>query len=385
MRNVVFQLVLKECVLPDYFVFSKLRELLNGRSEFADFDIEQAKDAIEIVRFTNYKDTNRFLLTFSVDFSIADSLSLDYTQKLILAFGELFRNEVDTVQGVFRFQDSFMLEEIFEFHREIYEIEMQIREVLNYVLAYNFAGNDLFDCIGEFESIAFGNEKMKREPEFRKKVFNEFLENEVFHIIFTRYGQFKYPKELKADKIFDLIKRSTSFDDLRELMQERGITETINASHKTFVNDLAANLQQIEDVRNEVMHNREIKESSNINQLAQKSGYAAAKKRFDELIKNFWEQEKNHLVENFQQAEFILKILTATLSIDEDESSTFTDLDFEEQEADDLEDLKCQFLDIVNSRLKISDQESLENLVSEQLNQIQLAGKTEALKKSNDI
>ncbi len=52
MRNVTFQLVLKECVLPDYFVFSKLKSLLEQRSEFSDFDMQQARDAIEILRFT---------------------------------------------------------------------------------------------------------------------------------------------------------------------------------------------------------------------------------------------------------------------------------------------------------------------------------------------
>jgi hypothetical protein len=62
MRNVTFQLVLKECVLPDLFVFSKLKNLLEQRSEFNDFDMQQARDAIGILRFTNYKDTNRFLL-----------------------------------------------------------------------------------------------------------------------------------------------------------------------------------------------------------------------------------------------------------------------------------------------------------------------------------
>jgi len=37
MRSVTFQLVLKECVLPDYFVFSKLKNLLEQRSEFSEF------------------------------------------------------------------------------------------------------------------------------------------------------------------------------------------------------------------------------------------------------------------------------------------------------------------------------------------------------------
>ncbi len=42
MRNVTFQLVLKECVLPNYFVFNKLKNLLEQRSEFSEFDMQQA-------------------------------------------------------------------------------------------------------------------------------------------------------------------------------------------------------------------------------------------------------------------------------------------------------------------------------------------------------
>lgn len=370
MRSVTFQLVLKECVLPDYFVFSKLKNLLEQRSEFSEFDMQQARDAIEILRFTNYEDTKRFLLTFSVDFSIADSLGLDYTQKLILAFGNSFRDETETVEGVFRFQDAFMLDEIIEFHKEIYDIEMKIREVLNYILAYNFPYKDLFNCIEEFEGVDFGNDRMKKDPEHRQKIFNEFLEGEIFHIIFTKYGFFKNPKTPKAERIYDFIKSSNSFDELRELMQERGITENINPYHKTFINELAANLQQIEDVRNEVMHNREIKESSTYTRLAQKTGYTSAKIKFDELINKFWEQEKEYRVGDLQQVEFALKTLTGNLDSTGSGSFTFTDLDFEDREADDQDDLKAQFLDIVNSKLEIRDQAKLERIIDEKLRSI---------------
>jgi len=367
MRNVTFQLVLKECVLPDYFVFSKLKNLLAERSEFSEFDMQQAKDAIEILRFTNYEGTNRFLLTFSVDFSIADSLSLDYTQKLILDFGNSFRDEAETVEGVFRFQDAFMLDEIIEFHKEIYDIEMKIREVLNYILAYNFSSKDLFNCIEEFDGIDFANEKMKREPEHRKKVFNEFLESEVFHIIFTRYGSFKNPKEAKADKIIDFIKRSNTFDELKGLMQDRGITENINPYHKTFINELSANLYQIEEVRNEIMHNREVKESSTNEKLKQKTTYARARKKFDELIDEFWEQENNFRVEPIRQVNFILKTLSDSLDFESGDSITFVDLDFDEREADDLEDLKSQIADIINDRILIDNQVALAELINNEI------------------
>jgi hypothetical protein len=370
MRNVTFQLVLKECVLPNYFVFSKLKNLLELRSEFSEFDMQQAKDAIEILRFTNYEDTNRFLLTFTVDFSIADSLGLDYTQKLILAFGNSFRAETETVEGVFRFQDAYMLDEIIKFHKEIYDIEMKIREVLNYILAYNFSFKDLFNCIEEFEGIDFGNERMKKDPEHRRKIFNDFLETEIFHIIFTKYGLFKYPKALKADMIFDFIKRSDSFDELRNLMQERGITENINPYHKTFINELAASLQQIEDVRNEIMHNREVKESDTYNKLAQKTGYKSAKAKFDELIGKFWEQEKGYRVNDLRQVEFIMRTLIDNLAEDNG-SFTYTDLDFADREAEDLVDLKSQFLDIINSNLEINDQDELETVVDKKLSSLE--------------
>lgn len=371
MRNVTFQLVLKECVLPNYFVFSKLKNLLEQRSEFSDFNMQQAKDAVEIVRFTSYENTNRFLLTFTVDFSIADSLGLDYTQKLILAFGNSFRDDTNKVEGVFRFQDAYMLDEIIEFHKEIYDIEMKIREVLNYILAYNFSNKDLFNCIEEFEGIDFANDKMRKEPEYRKKIFNEFLESEIFHIIFTKYGVFKTPKSLKADMIFDFIRRSISFDELRGRMDERGITENINPFHKTFINELATTLQQIEDVRNEVMHNREVKESDTNNKLAQKTGYKSAKVKFDELIDKFWEQEKDHRVTNLRQVEFVMKTLIDSLSVEDDGSFTYTDLDFAGREAEDLVDLKSQFLDIINSNLEINDQNELESVVDKKLSPIE--------------
>lgn len=371
MRNVTFQLVLKECVLPDYFVFRKLKNLLEGRSEFGEFDLEEIKEAIEIKNFTSYEGINRYLLSFSVDFSIADALDLDYTQKLILAFGKSFRDDTRIVEGVFRFEDSFMLEEIIEFHKEIYAIEMKIREVLNYILAYNFSRKELFSYLEEFEGVDFGNEKMRREPEYRKKVFNEFLEGELFHIIFTRYHQFKFGKEPKADKIYDFIKQSNSFEELYNFVnQERGITENLNSYHRTFVNDLSSNLQQIEDVRNEVMHNREIKETLNINRLTQKTDYKNAKLKVLDLINNFWEQERRYPVDTLKQAKFILQTLTDSIYFVGSHDIYYVDLNFEEQDAQDLDELKSNFLSIINNHLEIEDQDSLIDLINNKIDEI---------------
>jgi hypothetical protein len=115
------------------------------------------------------------------------------------------------------------------------------------------------------------------------------------------------------------------------------------------------------------MHNREVKESSTNEKLKQKTTYARARKKFDELIDEFWEQENNFRVKPIRQVNFILKTLSDSLDFESGDSIAFVDLDFDEREADDLEDLKSQFLDIINDKLSIDDQDALVELISEVL------------------
>lgn len=221
MRKVSFQLVLKECVLPDYFVFKKLKNIVEALAEFS-FDLEQVKEAIEIQQFINYESVNRYLLKFSVDFGFTDTENLDLliAKNLILEFGQSFRDEKDIVEGVFRFADDIMLDEIIRFHQEVFEIEMKVREVLNHILSCNLADNSLFDFVKEFEGINLPNEKIRKDENYRVKLWSEFLENDLHYILFTDYGYFNKPKPLEAKRIYELIGGCLDFDQLKDKIQE---------------------------------------------------------------------------------------------------------------------------------------------------------------------
>lgn len=137
-----------------------------------------------------------------------------------------------------------------------------------------------------------------------------------------------------------------------------------------FVANLATKLNPIETLRNEIMHNRSIKDNADL-KLEQNKAYQEAKKEILDIIDNFWKQEKTHSVGQFQQAEFILKTLLENLQKDEFNTIYYNDLDFAQQEADDIEDLKSQFLDIINDKLIIENQDDLEEMINDKINEIE--------------
>jgi len=345
MGKVKFHLVLKKAISPEYFIITRLKKVLEPHltETEGDLDWDDVKNSIEIGYFTSYKSTEKLLLGFTIDFSFAVR-HLSNVPQFIREVGAEFRDEKEYVEGVFRYEDELMLEELLKFHKEIYAIEMQIREVINYILAYNFSRKlSLFEFREEFHEIPFSNNLLKNDVEKTNSMFEEYMEGEIFHISFTKYGQFKQPNKLGPDRIFSIIKEAKSFEDLQSYLNEqRGITEKINPNHKSFVENLATKLSPLEKVRNDVMHNRSIRKGEN--------EYSKAKEAVIKLIEDFWTDERSKTVPVLGQANYLLDILIISIKL-VDSGIEYTDLEKETQKAEDEENLITQLIEIITSNL----------------------------------
>lgn len=362
MSKVQFQIVLKKAVYPPHFLFTHIQSILKATLDI-DWDWDEVNNAISIAHYTQYPNTDRILLRFSFDFSFWENSEdenlinneVDF-QQIILNIGSQFQSDIAHVEGIFRFEDDFMLLQNLNFYKEIYQLEMKIREALNYILAHNFVNKPLFPVpplvysfIDEFDGIDFANDKLKREPQYKEKVFKNYMEHEVFHIIFTRYAQFAKGKELKTDKIFDFLRQSADFAALKLSLDERGITDKLNPVHKQFILDLSNSIIHIELLRNEIMHCRQIKENLE-KRFEQITNYNKAKVDIEKLLKNFWEQEKE--VENkvplFDQSKYLKNILFSLVKKQEDNNTfLYKDLSGEEFESQTLNELEEELLELI--------------------------------------
>jgi hypothetical protein len=135
----------------------------------------------------------------------------------------------------------------------------------------------------------------------------------------------------------------------------------INPTHQNFIANVGTRINPIENLRNDIMHNRRILPET-INDFEQ------AKLIMLEWISNFWEQEASYQMDSLKQAYYILRTLLDSCDFSNADLIYFKDLNLEEQEADDLEDLKTKFLDIINNKLQIDDQTVLTELISNEIN-----------------
>lgn len=376
MSKVKFHLILNQPILGKYFIFKHLKNTVDSYPELGDIDEQDLKDTINIQYYTNYENIpNRLVLGFSIDFSgfidedlplSGQILDLDYYQNLIRELGNTYKSD-DKVETITRFEDAFIIEEALLFHKEVFEIEMKIREVLSYILTFNFSAKNTYDWISDFGGMQIANEEMRKKQTYREKVFDFFMENEVFHVVFTQYGYFNSPKKItKIDKINDLISRAANFLEFKNLMENKGITDELNEVHKAFVGELAKNLGPIEKLRNEIMHNREVKEIVT-EKFTQKTDYQKAKLNVLTLIDEFWIQEQSFKTSETIEAEAVLSELFESL-VDSNGVISFQDLDGDTLEVVDHEELKEKIIEVMEEYLNIDDDiEALLDLKIEEL------------------
>lgn len=351
-----FQLILKRSVYPEYFVLTHLYPIIESESlNIGDFDRAAVKSWISLDYQTCYEGIDRRLVGFSLDlpeeigsFKVDESSETETKIFIDEKLGLALADNTDFVESILRYRNDNILEEINKYHPEIFELEMRLREAINYILIYNLKHHGVNNVLSEFKEMRpFINNK---KPETRDLRFKNYFENEIFHVVVHDYKNLTKPIERDLPAIKEKISTVTDINDLKFWLKQAVDYSILNTEHKVFIENIQTRLNPIEDLRNDIMHNRRVSDDNRTN-------YDKAKIQMDNWLIDFWAQEKARDFTN-ETSSIISYLLDQVFDnpifeYDNSENIRFVDLNFEEKEMWD-EEFKTYIYDQICETLKTS-------------------------------
>ena len=257
-------------------LISILKEIFEGEyNELVEY--VSWEDIIKI-NYCHKINEDKYIIGFDVDFNISipenpENSNIgnmdEYIKKIIEYFNESLLDNRD-IETAFKFYDGDLLNQLEELYKEIFEVEMKLREVLTFIFAtiLNFQsydlsilGKDCYDFLKHQEITPNGIPTKKENA--RNERFKSYLENEFFYLTFGQYISLKIPNFVEIDNLLEIIK----FNENKE--ENMGLDEILNEinnipiikyreMHNEFLKNIYKYLDNIANIRNCVAHNRTI-------------------------------------------------------------------------------------------------------------------------------
>lgn len=246
MTVVRFQIVFN--CLEDYHekIFEVLKEVYSENyDEFEELSILQQIS----FQYTIKIEQDKVLIGLEIDFeeigTEIENVINDFSSSL---------TDLECVDVVFRFKDENLLAFIVQLHKELFSLEMRLREAITLIFVdtykeeyYNFLKD--MNLSPHFE----GNKNLQKDKSQREEFLKKRYENEFFHILFDDYIKLNNPKQLKHDDLFLITEISQNFEEFKKNILERGITKV---QYKTFIEEIKNIILPISRIRNCIAHNR---------------------------------------------------------------------------------------------------------------------------------
>ena len=268
----------EELLVVEYFIIpnkeiknldSYLREKCFTLNEIGGEDVFLAEAQLINEKINLYK----VRLDFIIDINEDRKHEEEGGESIFYHFERIYENFNDKIKSdekfkkVVKFYDDFHLKDLLEYQKEIFEIEISLREIFTFIFLNRYPDHE--DFLSEY--------KVNAENETE-------LENKFFGISLFDYIRLDRNnlKGLENKDVLDIIFNSESFENFKENLNNRGI---LNGKHKDFILSIKEDLQKFKDVRNNVSHNRKIFENEN-----KKDDYLQAKSNLKKKIKEFKEE-----------------------------------------------------------------------------------------------
>jgi len=205
----------------------------------------------------------------SIDFELFDGES-EEIPAIISGFSSNISDAAeDGIVHIVKFFDGELYDENARYAREIFNIEMKLREVFSIIFIETFE-EDFYNLL---KSV---NVKPMETPQVSQ--MQARFENEFFYLTFSQYRNLNEKKPVgNIESIIRLISQAADFQAFQDYLAHSPIEKE---EYADFILSLKASLEPIETVRNCVMHNRVISER-------EKSIYAQAKENLNNLIEEF--------------------------------------------------------------------------------------------------
>lgn len=170
---------------------------------------------------------------------------IDIIEDEIDGFQDFFLDLLkDKIQLIYKFEDNRFLEIRKQFFEDIYKIEISLREVISFIFFTTY-----YDFWNFLKDLKINTVTKSIDHEDILKRF----ENEFFYISFSDYKNLLELRDLKENEKIELLKGSTSFDEWKNRIFERGIKDE---PYVDFIESIKQDLETLENFRNSLMHNR---------------------------------------------------------------------------------------------------------------------------------
>jgi hypothetical protein len=161
-------------------------------------------------------------------------------------------------------------------YREIYELEMRLREVLTYIFLDKVPRHPHTFLDGN--AVKLAGDKSHQTPEY----LQAHSENQLFHVLFDDYDDLNQNPVARPTDLLPLIRDNPDYDGLRNAVMDAPIRTD---RHVIFLAALRELVPGIEAVRNAIAHNRDLSRNT-------RETYDLAKPRLLTLIEEFWAAER---------------------------------------------------------------------------------------------
>lgn len=226
-----------------------------------------------------------FVTVFEVDFPELEVRDTAPKDIFISYLNSLYQQ--DRVISLLKINDALLKELAVKYFKDIIELEMDLRNVLTYILHYDNK---------PINKEIFKQFDVRLAESYSDDFVQSNHENGFFYILFSHYSGFTSPVKLKAEKIAELLQdiNVQSFEKFKQSLASRAIAEE---RHLSFLYSINQKLSPIEKMRNSIMHIRNLSKKTidNFN----KAVYTyEGDKGINDLIKEFWDNENDELKES---------------------------------------------------------------------------------------
>ena len=231
-----------------------LTETLKDELEVVDgelSDTEELRKHIN-VRYTKMRKDGRRICGFSVQFDNSlvefDSAS-EEMGNLIREFSKSVAGYTNEgIEHLLKLNDFQLRHELRKYGKEIFEIEMNLREVLSLIFVDTY-GEDFYKLLQEVNVEPTGQRK-PQESQMQAQ-----YENQLFFLDFSDYINMNVRKDLSLGRIKEYMEQAEDFGELKRRITTNPI---IKEEYAAFLTRLKERLGPIEKLRNCVAHNRSI-------------------------------------------------------------------------------------------------------------------------------
>jgi len=341
------------------YLASHLYDEIGEEYDIADYEIEDYFSIDYVFKLPD----NSYTTVFTIDFpnlELRDQEPKDIVKSYLDTL-----NSLDEIISVVKLQDEILQEVALRYYEKLFAIEMELRNVLTYILTYDEKpiSNGIFKEFGIRIAESYSEENVLRE-----------YENGLYYILFNHYASFTEPQKLKAEKVSELLQSNhiQTFDDFNREIEKRFISEQ---RHIDFLFSIKQKLKPLEKMRNAIMHIRNLSKTmiKNFDEAIQ-DGHQG--KGIQTLIDEFWQEENNEIKEitwlslaKKELPKYTVRVNGEGFLIDYviSEEVTLTD---DQNEFESIEEANEQILEEIKDKIEVTDFEPTDENIEELRNEL---------------